>query len=354
MTDEDRLLWLAERRTGIGASDVPAIVGESRWGSPWSVWAEKVGLVPIDDSDQTDAQRLGHDLEPVIGRWFTRKTGLYVAGEQRMVRHPVFGYHFATLDGQVYESPAEGDDEWGEPLGVFEAKTTAEKWAELPEYVRVQVQWQMWVTNADRTWVAAMQFPFGRVRFDVFTVERDQALIVDELVPRVERFWHDHVLTGHMPPIDDHPATFDAVHAAWGDLPTAPGGGGGVIFDYQRDLVDEFRALRTEKAGIKKRLARVEAEIKAHFGEVDGFESEGTIGGQTVVSWRSQPRTDIDAAAVRADHGTRYDRHTTIRVLRPHTPKATPITATDPPLTHAEWSAFAEAIRVDPETGEHQ
>ena len=30
------------------------------------------------------------------------------------------------------------------------------------------------------------------------------------------------------------------------------------------------------------------------------------------------PRTDIDAAAVRADHGDRYDRHSTVRVLRLH------------------------------------
>jgi putative phage-type endonuclease len=331
---ESRREWLESRRAGIGASDVPAIVGESRWGSPFSVWASKVGLVPIDD-EQTDAQTLGHDLEPVIANWFHRRTGLHVFGQQSLVAHPASPHHMATLDGYVEESVAAGI---ARNLGVFEAKSTAERWDVLPEYVAVQVQWQMHVTGSQHTWVGAMQFPYGRVRFDVFEVERDDARIA-ELVTAVDHFWTTYVLTGDMPPVDDHPATAAAIDAAWGDLPTAAGQGvPTVIFDYQSDLIDEFKALTIEHSAVEKRLKAIKTRIKAHFAETDPALSEGTIGGQTVVSWRAQGRTDIDTTRVRQDHGDRYDRHSTIRVLRPHTPKAT-ARRDQPTEVHEGWTS---------------
>lgn len=43
MTHED---WLKERRHSIGGSDVGALLGLNRYRSPYTVWAEKIGLLP--------------------------------------------------------------------------------------------------------------------------------------------------------------------------------------------------------------------------------------------------------------------------------------------------------------------
>ena len=37
--------WRAERRKGVGGSDVAAIMGMSPYKSPYEVWAEKTGVV---------------------------------------------------------------------------------------------------------------------------------------------------------------------------------------------------------------------------------------------------------------------------------------------------------------------
>ena len=137
--------WLTERRSGIGGSDIAGIAGISPWASPWSVWASKVGLAADSAPDEwTPSMRLGTDLEPVIGEWFTRETGLTVAGEQTLVRHRRIAHHFATVDGFVLDSPTTTSLS---ALGVFEAKYTADAWDELPDHYVAQVQWQLHCTG---------------------------------------------------------------------------------------------------------------------------------------------------------------------------------------------------------------
>lgn len=41
-----REAWLEKRRKTIGGSDAAAIVGLSRYASPYTVWADKTGRIP--------------------------------------------------------------------------------------------------------------------------------------------------------------------------------------------------------------------------------------------------------------------------------------------------------------------
>jgi putative phage-type endonuclease len=321
-----RALWLAERRTGVGGSDVPGITGASPWASPFSVWADKVGLA-VDDSGTNDETQLGLDLEPVIAKWFERRNpGLHVVGQQSMVWHPTHKRHFATLDGWVVDfdpdvTPIRGITADGfvnpqppKPIGVFESKKSAEEWETLPPHVSQQVMWQMWCSGMEQAWVAAMTFPYGHVKFNSYHVLRDDKRIA-ELVEQVDEFWTTYVVTGDMPPIDDTPATVRAITAAFGSDVTVDSPS--VDFTGMRKVVDEFKRLRKDRAALKRELDGIESRLKAAFAKHPKL-SEGTVDGKLAISWRSQERTDIDVAAVRADHGNRYDRVSTVRVLRPH------------------------------------
>ena len=70
LTDVDAAFH-AERRTGIGGGDVAALVGLSRYGSPYSVWARLVGL--LHPTPETPRQTIGHELEPVIAAYRDRR-----------------------------------------------------------------------------------------------------------------------------------------------------------------------------------------------------------------------------------------------------------------------------------------
>jgi putative phage-type endonuclease len=323
----DRAAWLDERRSGIGGSDIAGVAGISPWASPWSVWVSKVGLSPDDGPDDwTPSMRLGADLEPVIGAWFERETGLTVAGEQTLVRHLRMPHHFATVDGFVLDSPE--DDYIGSALGVFEAKYTSQAWDALPEHYVAQVQWQLHVTGYTQAWVAALQFPYGRPRFSIFEVAAD-AERQAELVDVAETFWNDYVipsLNGKVtpPPPDDHPKTAEAITSTWGHVDTAEVPT--VALDDLVDVATELCDLKRDVAAKTKLIKFRETTLRDAFVRAgldvdlpDGAAlSEGTIDGRLAASWRAQSRTDVDAKAVRADHGDRYDRISTTRVLRLH------------------------------------
>jgi len=62
-------IWLSYRRSRVGASDVPIIMGESPYKTPIRLWREKLGLeVPFVN----DKMREGSRLEPIARECFNR------------------------------------------------------------------------------------------------------------------------------------------------------------------------------------------------------------------------------------------------------------------------------------------
>ena len=58
--------WLALRRQDITASVAGALLGVHPKSSPFQLWAEKTGLVPETDDEETPAMKRGRRLEPVV------------------------------------------------------------------------------------------------------------------------------------------------------------------------------------------------------------------------------------------------------------------------------------------------
>lgn len=319
----DRATFLEERRTGIGGSDIAALDPDtgSPFASPWSVWASKVGLVP--DRAPSDAMQLGLDLEPLIAEWFRRRTGLYTGAAQTLARHRRATWAIAHLDGLVYETDPDDTPDELEPLGVLELKYTGESWERPPAHYLAQVQWQMYATGLEHGWVAALMLPFGRPTFEVFEVRADHREQT-RLATIADRFWHDHCLTGIAPPADGSSATASAIGYAYGTRSTVKVPA--LDFDDHRQLVDAYAALKRQERTIADELAEVGNQIRAFFGAAAGAGDQGgspapsdaTIDGELAISWRSQTTTRLDTAAVRADHGDRYDKRTPGRVLRLH------------------------------------
>lgn len=320
-TEIARAEWLEWRQGGITATDVAKIMGLSPWGSPWTVWADKVGLTSADDIEVTDAMEFGTRAEKMLGDWFHERTGMYVLGEQTWSTHPVERWARATIDGFAVESVGSTIDG---ALGGVEFKTSTDsvdEWsAAIPAYYLCQVQWQMYVTGLPTTWVPTLHMAFGRLRFHIHQVERDEADI--ELITKTCRqFWHDHVLTGEMPAVDGSNATTTAIGRAWPD-PTddaveAPWA--------VKDDIDILRELKLEAKAMDAEISTIENRIKAAMGEctaiTNGFDAKGRP--NVIATWKAQERTSFDHKAALAADPTleRFQTTTTSRVLRLKTPE---------------------------------
>lgn len=69
--------WREWRGTGLGASDAPAVMGDSPWTSPFQLWLDKTGLYPRPEPNeyQLSAMRRGNELEPVARAMFEKQVG---------------------------------------------------------------------------------------------------------------------------------------------------------------------------------------------------------------------------------------------------------------------------------------
>ena len=91
--------WLVRRRQGVGGSDVVGILGLSKYSTPYTVWADKMGQLP--EIEDTSNMRLGRDLEPYVAQRFTDQTGLKVRRDSRTITNQKYPYSFAHIDRRI-------------------------------------------------------------------------------------------------------------------------------------------------------------------------------------------------------------------------------------------------------------
>ena len=153
----DRAVWLEARRTGLGGSDIAAVLGHHPHKSKLAVYADK--LIPYDESEASVPLylRIGNDLESYVTSLYAEETGATPidAGRYTLLRHARYPYLTATLDRILPATGPEGH-------GVLEIKTalgfaSAARWnGGVPLEHQIQLQHQMLVTGAQWGVIAAL------------------------------------------------------------------------------------------------------------------------------------------------------------------------------------------------------
>ena len=246
--------WLAARRAGIGASDIPVIAGESPYRSAIELWATKTGRVVEEvDDEQAELFEIGHLMEPVLLEIYERRTGRHPKRVHRMLAHRDVPWALASLDAQAPVRRA------------VEAKwSNATRWhgEGIPDDVLCQVQWQLFVTGWQVADVVAL---VGRAP-RIVEVPRDQGMI-DNLYRLAAEFW-GHVTSGTPPapdgsesarltiarlhPVDDGtylPATPDLVELV--DLYRSAKATAKSAEDAEKGIGNALRAVIADAAGIE-------------------------------------------------------------------------------------------------------
>lgn len=156
--------WLAQRREGIGGSDVAAIVNYSPYKSSRTLFFEKKGLLP--EQEATIPMRLGTYLESGILQVFRE--------EFPLIKVYPGNFTFASnLDSRFRANPDAIIEDTSGNLAILEIKHTGSYWSELPMHYRLQVIWYQIVTGLLNP-ATVYAVTGGTVR--AFTVEYDQSL----------------------------------------------------------------------------------------------------------------------------------------------------------------------------------
>jgi predicted phage-related endonuclease len=275
LTDEAQ--FHEERRTAITSTDFPKILGLSSWGSPRSVWMDKVD--PQPQRPMSLPARLGLELEPTVARLFTEDTGLRVQRLRGFYRAADRAHVASHADYRVVgekalmESKTRRDDNgWGSPGSSV-----------VPVDVWIQCQIEMHCTKTTRCYVGAL-FGFGDYRTHV--LERDDDFIAGALVT-ADRFWHENVLKGVMP---------DMIFADLDHLSS----------EYPKDneptlrtatpdvdlLIEKYREARDRRLDASRAEDTLKARLQRFIGDHAGVQ-----GSSGVVTWKTDnPKPQLDNA----------------------------------------------------------
>lgn len=186
---EPRERWLMERRKGVTATDLPAILGISPWKSALALYAEKVGDLAEPEMD-SEAMEWGVRLEPVIAKAFSERSGRTLRAAGALLRSSEFPWALATPDCF---------DEDGAPVEIKTAGAyKAADWEQgAPPIYAAQVQWQMLVTGAPKATIACL---IGGQRMVWQDIERDERFLKGAVVAAA-RFWQG--VEKREPPLPD-------------------------------------------------------------------------------------------------------------------------------------------------------
>jgi putative phage-type endonuclease len=176
----NREAWLEARKAGIGASDVPVVLGLSPFKSRNQLYLEKCGM---DDSpdEMSEPMKMGLRLEPVIAEIYEEETGRNTWGGGQLLRSTRNENMMCTLDRLTRKRPGAMPI----PLQIKLSGWMA-KWSDgLPEDVHAQIQSEMFVYGADECSLVVL-LNGTRMYWDDFRAEPE--FMSDLVLPAVNEF----------------------------------------------------------------------------------------------------------------------------------------------------------------------
>lgn len=279
-----------DRRTFIGGSDLPAILGLSRWKSPSTLWEEKKGLAPA----QKPLEHLawGHRLEPIILDVAQERIGAPILSRNAIFQHPEMPNFCTEVDGLI------------KGIVPIDAKTSASRgsWGDegtddVPYEYLIQVTWQIGImreagSKVDHGKIAAL---ICGSSLKIFEVEFDNKLF-SHLLDAAQLFWtslqRDQKPDALLTPLKFDPMS--SIEATDNILE--------MVHKLQR-----YRALKGESEILLE-------EIKTFMGEKERL----TRGGEVLATYKPQTSTRADLEAIYNEYpeAKEMKKSSTFKVLR--------------------------------------
>lgn len=283
---ESRGEWESARKMGIGASEIGAVLGISKWQTPYQLWRKKKG---IDTEEEDEAKQSiylrGHLLEDGVAKWFEQKENVSIDNDS------VEDFSVVSVEKPFLRvSPDRFFEKDGETC-VLECKTTALKVdpEEIPLYWYAQLQMNLGVCEKKKGALAwlGQGLEFGCVWYDF---DPDFYGVIQE---KAEEFWTRYIIGDEEPPITRaEDVTIKYQSATVGKTIEAT--------KVEMEALGELRLLKEKKKQTETEIKIQEDKIKAFMGEAETLVD---FEGVTMATWKnSKGRESVDVKALKEAH----------------------------------------------------
>lgn len=259
--------WLKDRMSGIGGSDIAAILGLNPYANAYDVWRSKLEELPHEDNDFTLAGRM---LEPVIAERFEHETKLTTIMPDKAIYTGSKPHYKASVDRLIFGQRS-----------LLECKSTVKRVTEPMESWICQANWYSSILNTDDFHIACL---IQGVWFKHWNQLPNKELI-SIMQQAADDFW-GYVIREEEPPITN----VNQYQAAAGKTIEAAG----VVAEMIHELQDV-------KAKINELEAR-EEELTEGIKQVMQDAEILSVNGYNAVTWKSvSGRTTIDSKRLKSE-----------------------------------------------------
>ena len=285
----ERKNWLDIRKTGIGGSDVAAILGLSPWKSPLDVWLDKTGKSAPEP--ENDAMYWGTRLEALVANKYCEVSGNEVRRVNSILRSEKYPCLIGNIDRAVCPEKGKlpvvkGEFRTPKILECKTARTMSEDWGangtdQIPEYYLTQVLHYLGLTGCESCDVACL-FLDSR-KFAVYTVQAD-ADVIENISTRLADWWDAHVVKNVAP----QPRSIADVQKLFKRSASVEITATADIEETAR----EYAALKRRETEISAKLEEAKEKIAAYMGEADTLVG---VDGKPLITWKTgkdKSRTD--------------------------------------------------------------
>lgn len=278
--------WLSYRRTGIGGSDAAVVCGLNPYVSQIELWADKTGRLPA--KDESEAMRIGHDLEEYVAKRFCESTGKKVRRRNSIFRHNDYDFITANIDREII----------GENAGL-ECKTTSVyaksdfENGEIPLQYYCQCMHYMNVMGYEKMYLAVLVMGKAFYWYEI-PYDKGEA---ESLLKREVEFWNSYIVPDVRPAPDGSESAKNTLETIFNDRVE------NMITIFEQE---EIAAKLAEIKDQKKALDNKEKQLQQRI--INALESNTR--GITVnyeLSYTSRTRTGIDSKRLKAEYPDVYE-----------------------------------------------
>ena len=279
----ERTAFLERRKSGIGGSDVAAVLGVSKWKTPYQLWLDKTS--DKVEEKESDILHFGSVLEQVIADEYARRNNVKVLRRNQMYRHPEFPELIANIDryivgGKILECKT---------CNAFASAKFGEGGDEVPDEYLLQVQHYMHVTGYHSADLAVL---IGGNEYRQFSLKYD-ADLAHYAANKCVAFWNDYVVPQVPPPAivqDNLTEYYKAVPGA-----TI------VASDEIAALCIEYKEENAREKAAKERKKAIASQIKLFAKECEFITDNA---GKTIATWKKgKDKATVDWEAFAAAKG---------------------------------------------------
>lgn len=287
----DREEFLKRRKSGIGGSDIAAIMGLSKFRTPEQVWLDKIS--DEINEEQNDVLELASYLEEYAAQKYSKVTGYKVRRRNRELVHKDYPFLKGNIDREILGDPR--------GVGILEIKALSTynfrnvKMHGLPADYICQIQDYFLCGNGVYKWGAFAILNRDSGELLTFEVAPD-AEFHEEIIRVCLPFWTECV-EKRIPPM---PAATES-----GKVSVAPAYSG-VIADLTDDTeLNQLVIQRKENAELldeaKTLLAQTDAMIAEKLIDYEAVECRGAR-----IYYKSSTRTSIDSTRLKKERPEIY------------------------------------------------